>query len=161
MFTAFVTRGGGQAAIDFFNDLQDRAEVARTALLLICMLIGDAVIVSQPLSRSTNTLSSIETMVDIPHVACLGAQQLGYHRPSLDYRDTYRWALFSFCIQRLIEQACLSKRLELVCFTSSTMRAPVRVCSLQRLVAGSQATVVRLYGTSIVTLPCGLEVKLT
>ncbi|KAI0808262.1 hypothetical protein C8Q74DRAFT_125405 [Fomes fomentarius] len=44
MFTALVTRGGGQAAIDFFNDLQDKTEVARTALLFVCMLIGDAVI---------------------------------------------------------------------------------------------------------------------
>ncbi|KAI0739673.1 hypothetical protein C8Q80DRAFT_1200135 [Daedaleopsis nitida] len=44
LFIGVVYREGGQAAVDFYNDLGDKTEVARIAILFLDMLIGDAII---------------------------------------------------------------------------------------------------------------------
>ncbi|KAI0739843.1 hypothetical protein C8Q80DRAFT_1274873 [Daedaleopsis nitida] len=43
LFIAVVYRGGGQAANEFYTDLQDRTELARITILFLDILIGDVV----------------------------------------------------------------------------------------------------------------------
>ena len=45
---AVVNQGGGEAAIEFLNDLSERNQVIRLVLLMIVMFLGDIVIVRVP-----------------------------------------------------------------------------------------------------------------
>ena len=45
MFDAFMFYNDGRDASDYFNDLEQPLEVARTALLIVTMLTGDVVLV--------------------------------------------------------------------------------------------------------------------
>ena len=45
---AIVNQGGGEAAIEFLNDLSERNQVIRLVLLMIVMFLGDIVIVRVP-----------------------------------------------------------------------------------------------------------------
>ena len=45
---AIVNQGGGEAAIQFLNDLGERNQVIRLVLLMIVMFLGDIVIVRVP-----------------------------------------------------------------------------------------------------------------
>ena len=45
---AIVYQGGGEAAIEFLNDLSERNQVIRLVLLMIVMFLGDIVIVRVP-----------------------------------------------------------------------------------------------------------------
>ncbi|KAI0739680.1 hypothetical protein C8Q80DRAFT_1200215 [Daedaleopsis nitida] len=44
LFIGVVHLGGGKAAIDYYNDFQDKLSIARASLLFVDMLIGDAII---------------------------------------------------------------------------------------------------------------------
>ena len=45
---AVVNQGGGEAAIEFLNDLSEKNQVIRLVLLMIVMFLGDIVIVRVP-----------------------------------------------------------------------------------------------------------------
>ena len=45
---AIVNQGGGEAAVEFLNDLSERNQVIRLVLLMIVMFLGDIVIVRVP-----------------------------------------------------------------------------------------------------------------
>ena len=46
LFIGVVYLGGGKAAINYYNNIQDKLLVARFAILFVDTLIGDAIIVS-------------------------------------------------------------------------------------------------------------------